>query len=1488
MAVVYYQRYKPLTKSTDLSLLNFFLLGGHSLLVMRALAAYKQNFSVSLSAKTFFENPILKEQAKLIEALIGDTNFDDEEETASLAVVNKHDVSFSLQSFAQQRIWFLQELNPESKEFHIAFSLDLPDGINLESFEQAIKTVLNRHEILRSCFYYDSDTENCLYKLAFSSEDILCDEQFDIYKFFDLKLEPALRIQIKSNRASSKLELNLCVHHILADAWSAELIYKECLQAYFGNTLNEGTSYKDFVNWQFSYLEGEKAKQDEQYWNAQLAKYEDLHLLNYKKDSEKDSSDSQLGHGQIDFEIPKEVIFDIQLFCRENSVSEFVFFFTCFEFVLARYSGQDNFVIGTPVNLRDEERWQQCVGPFINILPLIANYKEEYSITEYLSQVQASLLDAQEHKHYPIEKIIELLSPERKKQGSPLFQNLFSFNQRVFSRKEVDLSVGLGIDEKGVAERRIDELGLEESLFPKPSSFTTASKYELSFELIPKKTGYRALVSYWSKHIDARLVKQLSQHYLRAVKLFAGKGDVSVSQLDLLSKNERKAMLHWSKGLALRTNKTRDENNKPNTLLDAFHFNVENCGDKIALRYSQKGDEYQLSYQELNKKVEHLSQALLKNIEQGLEASDGFQESKSKLKLKLKQKQRQKRIAFLCSRESQSQINSILLMLAANKLSICFIPVDGEAPLSRLNLILKTAEADLLLNTTSHTIEGLEQPIIKVEDLLNTDYTGGNGVREKTVLDQYESEENEQLAYIIFTSGSTGIPKGVKVGNDSLNNYLLWADTFYQTHSLSASLVHLPAYFDASFTSSLLGLYAGLNLRIVDSEDDFIDSLINSSDENYLIKLTPSHLDFYSGVLAERNEKERDYKQRQEAANNEAQASHQFIIGGEKLYSKQVKTWAQLFRNSNFINEYGPTEATIACSVESYSSEEILNMNSNSTLVIGKAIGGAQLFVLDKEKRLAPLGVEGDLYIGGQVLAKGYLEGTDIGEKEGAGLEAEKNQFVENINLPGLGRQALYPSGDRVIRDGKGKLIFVGRNDEQIKIRGFRVELEEIKKRIEEVEGVKQAVLMPSDSNSDTGEQKLIQALWCYLQLDFVELSAALITDVRSHLKNTLPEYMQPSQYFLVEEISIKANGKRDDAALRKNAIHVDKHLKEVQAPSKALNASEKTMQSIWAEVLQYESSSQEGSLPDIDKDFFELGGHSLLAVKIIEKINRQFNCDIRIKTLFSGATIRSLAKLVDSEAFEEAQVIPIYSREQALLPSFEQERMWFLQKLHPESSTYVLDFRQSVVCPKNQQEALLVNLQRALHYLVAKHEVLRSHFFWDEDHLGLDLLAIDAFAIERFSNAQAFNQRIQQSFDVDNEALLRVVTLSKEESIHIHFSIHHAISDGWTMNILRNDLFAFLAGKVDLENQERDALQARNLQYADYAMWQRKTNNESALQEEQRFWKDYINTDYSRLQLPFKKITPLSRKESFERVDTQLNEAQIKTASNLLQKSGY
>ncbi|HEV3049304.1 MAG TPA: amino acid adenylation domain-containing protein, partial [Longimicrobium sp.] len=753
----------------------------------------------------------------------------------------------------------------------------------------------------------------------------------------------------------------------------------------------------------------------------------------------------------------------------------------------------------------------------------------------------------------------------------------------------------------------------------------------------------------------------------------------------------------------------------------------------------------------------------------------------------------------LCVERSPEMVVAVLGVLKAGG---AYVPLDPEYPAERLAFMLQDAAVPVLL--THSTLEPKRPEHAARVVRLDVD---GRAIAREPAHAPESGVAAQNLAYVIYTSGSTGRPKGAAIPHGGLTRYLAWAGAEYGFETGRGAPVHSSLSFDLTVTSLFIPLMAGEAVVLAPDEGvEALATVLRSSGPFGFVKITPAHL----SLLLE-----------QLAPGEAAGATGRFVVGGESLPGEVVARWGEVAPEVLITNEYGPTETVVGCCIHTLQARD----TTAGAVPIGRPSPGTALYALDARMSPCPVGVPGELFVGGGQLGRGYLARP--------ALTAER--FVPDPFSAEPGAR-LYRTGDLVRWRADGNLEYLGRLDEQVKIRGFRIELGEVEARLAAHAAVREARVVVREDQP--GDRRLV----AYVAGD-AEAEA-----LRAHVRQSLPEYMVPAAFVLMDALPLTPNGKLDRKALpAPDLAPAEDRYVEPRTPT------EEVLAGIWAEVLRLERVGA-------NDNFFDVGGHSLLATRVVSRIREVFGVEVPLRALFEGPTVAELAGRVEEGSRAELPVLPPVvptERTGALPLSFAQERLWFLHQMEPEGAGYTMPW------PSRLRGHLDADaLERALGELVRRHEALRTTFHPVEQgavqvvhpdapaHLPvLDLTGLAPEAREREARRLA-QEDAERPFDLERGPLLRATLMRLAEEEHVLLlTMHHIVSDGWSMGVLFRELFTLY--------ESASPLPPLAVQYADFAVWQRGWLQGEVLRRQLDWWRERLAGAPPALELPTDRPRP-------------------------------
>ncbi|MFL9459672.1 non-ribosomal peptide synthase/polyketide synthase [Scytonema tolypothrichoides VB-61278_2] len=1338
---------------------NFFELGGHSLLATQLVSRIRNIFTVELPLRELFAAATVAELAQSI-AQLQQQNL----ELHTPPIVPRSENTELPLSFAQQRLWFLDQLQPNSSFYNIPIALRILGTLNQVALEQSLQEIIARHEALRTNFIVIDGkptqiiqqqtnwTVNFvqLQHLTNSEKEIAAQQlaQQQAIQAFDLEHGALVRATLVVLSETEHVLL-LCMHHIVSDGWSMSVLIEELASLYNAYSTGQpsplaplSVQYADFALWQRHWLQGNVLQSQLSYWQQQLANAPTL--LPLPTDRPRPAVQTFSGAYQ-EFPLSVELTNRLVKLSQEQGATLFMTLLAAFDTLLYRYTGQEDILVGSPIANRDRSEIEGLIGFFVNTLVLRTDLAGDPSFSELLDRVRNMAMQAYTHQDLPFEMLLEALQPGRDLGHTPLFQVMFSLQNNSLSELEL----------AGLTVNHLKVKGI-------------TAKFDLT--LLMQKTS-NGLVGVWEYNTDlfnANTIERMTGHFLTLLEGIIANPQQKISQLPLLTPSEQQQLLvEW--------NDTSVNYPLDKCIHQLFEEQVDRIPDAVAVVFEKQ----QLTYHQLNCRANQLAH-YLKSLGVGADVLVG-----------------------ICVERSIEMVVGLLGILKAGG---AYLPLDPEYPTERLHFMLEDAQAPVLL-TQQRLVDRLAQQKTQIVCLdtkaeIISQFSQDNPIPET---------QATHLAYTIYTSGSTGQPKGVLIAHQGLLNLVFWHQRAFEITSSDKATQLAGTAFDAAVWELWPYLTAGATIYLVKSQ--LLSSLENLRDWLISNKITIS---FLPTPLAQ--------EFLSLAWPTEGLALRTILTGGDKLH--QYPSELIPFQ---VVNNYGPTENTVVTTSGLVVAKEQEQISPS----IGKAIANTKVYILDRNLQPVPVGVPGELHIGGVGLARGYLNRDELTQE----------RFINNP----FDNSKLYKTGDLARYLPDGNIEYLGRIDNQVKIRGFRIELGEIEAALSQNSHVQASCVIPRE---DTRSDKYLVA-YIVPHQD----STPTISELRQYLKTKLPEYMVPSAFVILESLPLTPNGKVDRRALPKPELDSTR-LEKYVAPRTPV---EEILVQIWAQVLKVEAVG-------IYDNFFELGGHSLLATQLVSRIRNIFKVELPLRELFAKATVAELAQSIGQLQQQNKELIspPILRRaKDAELPlSFAQTRMWFLDQFEPNTALYNIPIALRIVGTLNQSA-----LEQSLQEIIARHEALRTNFIAVDGQLTqiiqtqrnwtvsvVDLQHLST-AEQEIAAQQLAQQHATQTFELATQALVRATLIVLSETEHaLLVCMHHIVSDGWSMGVFVQELASLYTA---YSQGQLSPLTPLPIQYADFALWQRQWLQGNVLQSQLDYWQKQLADAPTLLTLPADRPRP-------------------------------
>ncbi|MGA9871438.1 MAG: amino acid adenylation domain-containing protein [Rhodococcus sp. (in: high G+C Gram-positive bacteria)] len=1342
---------------------DFFLLGGNSLIATRVVARLGALLDTVVPLRTLFEASVVESLAARIE-----TGGHRAGRPAITARRNP-DAPIPL-SLAQQRMWFLNRLDPDSAAHNVPVAIRLGGELDVPAFERAFHDVIDRHDILRTVY---PDIDGTGYQVVepaatnpvvLRHAEVTADQVVEAVLAetnlgFDVTRNVPIRAVLLRESAQAHM-LILVAHHISVDGFSIGPLTRDLVRAYAARTNGQHPGwtplelqYADYAVWQRELLGSDDdsssgAAAQVAYWTERLADIPDE--LDLPFDHPRPVRASNVGAATT-ITLDPDLRSRAAQFALEVGATPFMVVHAALAVLLAKLSGTDGIAVGTPVAGRGVTELDDMIGMFVNTLVLRTEIDDAASFADVVRRVRDVDLSAFSNADIPFERVVDAVSPHRSRGRHPLFQVMLAFQN--LGRAHLELP---GLTISGMA---LD---------------TVAAKFDLQVTVSDSaataggEPGWDVEFVYATELFEPKTADIIASGFVRVLsgllRVPEGPvGDVAVAaqaDLDVL-------VQHWSSS-------GPDQPRTHETLIDAFASAAASSPDRVAIRH----DGQAWSYGEIARRADALARRL---IEVGVCP--------------------EQLVAVALPRT----VDLVVSLLAVSAAGAAYLPIDPSYPTDRIDFMIADAQPVVVLAADVGTHFGSVPVIDATAERIDGPFDGF-----VTNADRPVPLTSQNAAYVIYTSGSTGRPKGVAVTHDNvLRLFANTASTFRFDADDVWTMFHSYA-FDFSVWEMWGPLIHGGTLVIVDyltsrSPDTFHDLLVD--ERVTVLNQTPSA--FHQLAEVDR------------ARPTDATALRHVLFGGEALEPRRLQTWMERHGDGSqnapgtntpgpaLTNLYGITETTVHVTVRHITSEDL-----RSGSVIGVPIPGLRVYVLDRRLRPVPVGVAGEIYVAGGQLARGYVGRPGL----------SSTRFIAD---PFDGGGRLYRTGDRarwVAAGSSGELEYLGRVDDQVKVRGFRIEIGEVEAAVAAlVEVASTAVVVHNDPNTGA-------ALVAYVVL--VDPS----TDpdhLRQGVAAQIPDYMVPSVFVPIDTIPLTVNGKLDRKALPAPTYREA----TFRAP---VTAVEEVVATVYADVLGLDRVGA-------DDDFFALGGNSLIATRVAARLGVELNSTVTVRSLFEISTVAGLAARLSTDVGTGRRA-PLTRRVRPnIVPlSYAQQRMWIANRVDADSTAYNISL--ALRMSGNLDTSALAD---AVRDVVERHETLRTRYP-EVDGEGSQLvmlvddvdLAFDAEVIDETTAAQRIRTLSSSTFDVTAAVpvVVRLLEISETEHVLV-LVVHHIAADGFSLGPLTRDLMAAYAARSTGRPPFWPPLEVH---YSDYVLWHRDVLGDtsdpaSGVSVQERFWRNTL-----------------------------------------------
>ncbi|MFI0982037.1 amino acid adenylation domain-containing protein [Streptomyces sp. NPDC021093] len=1230
-------------------------------------------------------------------------------------------------SFTQEQIWLAQQIAPESAAYNVPMAVTCSGPLDTERLARAFRTVITRHEVLRTTFAAGADGlpvqlvhGEAAFELPVTDlRDLTADEvrarvrtrlAEEANTPFDLAAGPLLRAALLRTGDQEHV-LALTIHHIASDAWSVNVLLAEAATAY---RLTDDTAaaalpplpvqYGDFAAWQRGRLEGAAHQESLGYWQQRLAGLTDTPPPATATGRPEDAP-AAATHS---LELPAEVAAGLRALAARHRTTLFTVSLAALHVLLHRYGAGPDPVVATPVGGRGHSELEGLIGCFVNTLLLRGDLSGEPTFAELIDRTTEATRRDFQHQEVPFEQLAAQL-----RSGSPdgLARTMLVLDQNT-PEAAPDLTRDAA-DPGALHLRPLDGEGPADA------------KRDLTFTVSETGDTLTLTLVHRTDRYEERSADRLLAHYATLLREACADPNRQVGRLPLLSAGERTLLLDTWNATALQVP------------AGTFHGRFAEQAARTPHAVAVVGADATLRYAELDRLANRLAHHL-RGLGVASETPVG-----------------------ICLERGAWTVVALLAVLKAGG---CYVPVDPAQPQDRMAMILADTAAPVVITRTAladRLPSGVRAVAVEELALDATPDTAPDA-----------AVDPGQAAYVLFTSGSTGRPKGVVVEHRQVLNYHTAVVSRLGLEAAGYAMVQ-PFTFDSCVTVLASALLGGGTLHMVDADTASDGRLLAAYFAEHAIdylKISPSHLAALEGP----------------GAAHRVLPRKGLILGGEGSTSTFVRDLLGR-AECEVLNHYGPTETTVGVTTHRPLAAELA---ATTTVPIGRPLGNVRAYVLDGHGEPVPVGVPGELFVGGAQVTRGYLGRP--------GLTAER--FVPD---PAGARGArMYRTGDLTRRLPDGAVEFLGRLDDQVKIRGFRIELGEVEAALAALEPVAAAAAVVREDRP--GDLQIVGYLVPHPGADIEPAS------LRRELAKILPGYMVPSALVALDALPLTAHNKLD-----RRALPVPPR-QEAEAGRAPRDEREAALCRIFAEVLGAERE------PGIDDSFFDLGGHSLLAMRLVGAVRAELGAEVGVRDVFEVPTVAGLAERLGRALPADALPPLVRAERPEVLPlSFAQRRLRFLNGMEGEASAYTMP-----VVLRLTEAVDAVALQAALDDVVARHETLRTVFPAADGELcqlilpaAPALVPLDRVETDESGARTGIAELSARPFDLNTELPLRAAlfTLAPEDHLLV-LVLHHIAGDGWSMRPLTEDLTTAYQARSSGEAPDWSPLP---VQYADFALWQ-------------------------------------------------------------------
>ena len=1276
-------------------------------------------------------------------------------------------------SFAQERLWLLEQLEPGRSVYNLTRAVRITGPLDIGALESSLSKLIRRHESLRTKFVavegrpLQCATAHESLRLNPTDLSALLEEERkeqttrlllkEARQPFDLSGDRLFRLRLLKEHDDVHV-LIFCMHHMISDAWSMGIVLHELWSLYkdfvsgSAPTLPELTvRYREYAVWQRRQLQGDVLEAHLAYWKQQLA---DAPYLDLSMDRPRPATQGFHG-GRQPLELPPALTAALNDLSKREGVTLFMTLLAAFQLLLYRHTGQEDIIVAAPVANREQRGIEGVIGFFVNTIALRVNLSGQPSFKELLRRAREVCLCAYAHQAAPFEKVVAALNPRRELNRNPIFQTMLVLQNT--PRRPAN--------PPGI---RLESIEIDNQ----------TAQFDLSLYLREREGKLLGFIEYSVDLFDAATIARMAGHYHALLENAVADPDRSIATMPMLSVPERRQLLvEW--------NNTAAEYPRDTCIHELFEAQVERTPEAIALELENE----RLTYRDLNGRGNRLAYELKE-----LGVGPG------------------KLVGVMVER-SFEMVTSLLAIL---KTGGAYVPLDPGYPTERLKFMIADAEIAILLTQRkfAHRIAA-RGPTLFVDEPRRRESKRAANSRNRVAADS--------PAYVIYTSGSTGTPKGVVALHRGAVNRFTWMWKTYpfkpdEKNCLKTSLSFVDSVWEI-FGALLRGVPTVIVPELTAKDPERLVGYLAQHRVTRLV-VVPSLL---REILAQCHDPRKHLSELKFC-----------FSSGEPLTADLATRFRQARPGCKLVNLYGSSEvsADVTCS-------EIDDGSPGSTISIGRPIHNTQIYLLDSHMQPVPVGARGELYVGGDSLARGYLKRPK--------LTAEK--FVANPFSVDTDSR-LFRTGDMARYRADGDIESLGRADDQVKIRGCRIELSEIEAALDHHPAIRESAvalreLTAAEPNGRADLQAKIQnskfATQLLAYVVAIDQAGPAARELRSFLRAKLPDYMVPGNFIWLEKLPLLPNGKIDRRALPPSGDLDGCNEGTVMEPRTEI---EILIGQIWQEILRIDNVG-------VEDNFFDLGGHSLLAAQVAARMRAVFHKPVALRDLFESPTIAGLAprveRVVRPDQEKDLPAITPVPGKGAVGLSFGQKQLFLFGQLFGGA-----DFLNMPYAYRLEGRVDVAALKKAIQEVVNRHDPLRTAFIDTADgarqvvrrRLTVKLSIVDLARLpkkKRDNKLDEISKRdAARTFDLEKPPLFRTTLLRlADDQYTLLVTMHHIISDQWSMGVFRKELAALYEA---FTTAMPSPLPALPFQYSDFITWQKQLLKSGAFERQIAYWRQRLD----------------------------------------------